>query len=601
MRDDLDDLQYLPPEGMKAAHTLAIRIINLDTDDGATLAVFDFPVAAPASRTAARDVAVEAAPDPEMPRLREECAKMRTALGLREKELADARQALEAARTEVLSQDGTFASARSQWQSELDARLAQAHVEATSRLEAGRATWFSELNTRIEESRARWQREAEVALTRAKEAWRAEEASRLAQVESHWREQSAHALAEAKAKTDRAESALTRAEAEAARMSGDGAALRRLREEIAEANAALTARARELAEVRQSLEQARSEGLKGKSELAAARAAWQAEMERRLAAIRAEATANRDVSDLENHAQNRIEQAREQWRQEAEAALSRAMEDWKSDDAVRLARAEAQWREQSARALAESAARLEKAETALARAQARALHETSDTVELRRVRDELLEVRTVLADRETRLAQVRLETKRARERWKAESDVALKNAQEAWKAEEAYRISVARGDWQRDFRVANDDAQAADETQSRNTRRLVLDGFLAAALAVAVVVLYPTVAPTLAQYWPAAFSGATVNASVATRMTSQPPTVALRPAPAAPRTDVTIHAANVHEDPSATGAVVATLARGIKVTPIEQRGSWVRVHAGDGSQAKDGWVYGPYLKETAGS
>ncbi len=123
--------------------------------------------------------------------------------------------------------------------------------------------------------------------------------------------------------------------------------------------------------------------------------------------------------------------------------------------------------------LEESAAKLEKAETALARAQAHALHESTDAAELRRVREELSEARTVLLDREARLSQSRLEMKRARERWKAEADVALKNAHEAWKAEEAYRISVARGDWQlRDFRTSREETETVNETQSRNTRRL---------------------------------------------------------------------------------------------------------------------------------
>ena len=41
--DQLEDLTYLPPQGMDEAHSLAVRIIGLDSG-GSTLAVLDFPV-----------------------------------------------------------------------------------------------------------------------------------------------------------------------------------------------------------------------------------------------------------------------------------------------------------------------------------------------------------------------------------------------------------------------------------------------------------------------------------------------------------------------------------------------------------------------------
>ena len=666
MREDLDDLHYLPPDGLKSGHTLAIRIINLDTDDGATLAVLEFPVSPNPQQSPGRGWGggPEIVDDPELARLREECSRVKDALGLREQELAEARQEIERARAEVLGQEKALAAdraawqsereglragdpelprlreeclrmaaaldtrereltdarrqiehtrgeaakqenalseARLAWQSELDSRLALSYAETSSRLEASRAAWQSELNIRIEESRARWQRDAEVALTRAKEAWKAEEASRLAQAEAQWREQSAHVLAEARTQAAQTESALARAEAEAARMSGDGIALRRLREELAEVNASLGARVRELAAARQSLEQARAEGLRGKSELAAARAAWQAEMERRLTEVRAESEAKRDMSGAEGPTEDHIEKTRERWRQESEAALARAQESWKAQEAVRFACAQAEWREQSARSLADSAARLEKLETALARAQAHALQESTDTVELRRVRDELAETRAVMLDREARLSQARLEMKRARERWKAESELALKSAHEAWKAEEAYRISVLRGDWQKDIRISRDKRETEESVQPRNTRRLVLDGCFAAALAVAVVVLYPTIAPMLAEYWPDAFAQATSDASVAAQPAVHPAHPAA-PLPVPPqKVDVTVHAANVRATPSASAEIVTMLARGSKVTPLEQRGSWVRIQSARGNQTRQGWVYSAYLKDASGS
>ena len=215
------------------------------------------------------------------------------------------------------------------------------------------------------------------------------------------------------------------------------------------------------------------------------------------------------------------------------------------------------------------------------------------------MREELAEARAVVSDREARLSQARLEMKRARDRWKAESELALKSAQEAWKAEEAYRVSVVRGDWQKDIRISRDKRETAGETPPRNTRRLVLDGCLAASLAVAVVVLYPTMAPLLAQYLPDTFSQATSDASVSAQPAlHRAPAVA--PLPPA-KLDITVHAANIRATPSASGTIVTMLARGSKVTPLEQRGSWVRIQAANGSQTEQGWVYGRYLKDATGS
>ncbi|MGD0189617.1 MAG: SH3 domain-containing protein [Rhizomicrobium sp.] len=599
MRDDLDDLHYLPPEGMKTAHTLAIRIINLDSNDGDTLAVLDFPVTPPQSPrngAAPSDAQLES----ELLRLREEYGRIKASLGLKERELAETRESLNGARSELLKHEDSLSAARRSWQADLDSKLAQARADSALKLESSRGSWQAELNVRIDEARTRWQREADAALTRAKDAWKAEETARLAQAEAQWRDNSFHALAEARAQTERAENALVRAEAEAARMSGDGAALRSLREEIAEANASLAARVRELSEARQALELARSENLRSKAEHAAARAAWQAEMDQRLTEIRTQIHANAvDDRDLEDRTQDRVDEALRQWRLDAEAALARAKEAWKSEEAVRLARAEAQWREQSARALAESAASLEKAEAELARAQAHALHESTDTIELRRVKEELTEARAHLADRETRLTQAKLEMRRARERWKSESEIALSKAYEAWKAEEAYRISVLRGDWQKDIRVVRGGDERSEVQKIRSTRRLALDGFLASAFAVGVVLAYPMATPYLAQVFPGIFSDASQRAAAAPPVSAPPQKVAMTPALPLPQ-DVAVHGANVRAAPSATAAIVTTIARGTKVTPLETNGSWVHIKVGDGGESENGWVYSGYLKLAAG-
>ncbi len=84
--DDLDGLLYLPPEGLTEAHTLTVRIINLDNDYGATLAVLDLPVSP-------GGIAALAPPDDadaELHRLRGELTALQTAVAERDAALAKA-------------------------------------------------------------------------------------------------------------------------------------------------------------------------------------------------------------------------------------------------------------------------------------------------------------------------------------------------------------------------------------------------------------------------------------------------------------------------------------------------------------------------------
>lgn len=52
--DQIDGLTYLPPKGMHKAHTLTVRIVNLDDSaPGATLAVLDLPISSDQIQSAA--------------------------------------------------------------------------------------------------------------------------------------------------------------------------------------------------------------------------------------------------------------------------------------------------------------------------------------------------------------------------------------------------------------------------------------------------------------------------------------------------------------------------------------------------------------------
>src|SRR5579863_182683 len=168
--DELDDLVYLPPAGLVKAHTIAIRIINLDGEYGATLATLDLPVSprlAPSRSAAAAvgtpDDTTEAIDPAELSRLRDEAAAAQAALAQRDKELADTRQKLEHANDESVQQrlEAELARSRTAWQAELEKRLATAAYEAAAKLEASRVAWQTEQQDRVARSNAQAQQSFE--------------------------------------------------------------------------------------------------------------------------------------------------------------------------------------------------------------------------------------------------------------------------------------------------------------------------------------------------------------------------------------------------------------------------------------------------------
>jgi hypothetical protein len=494
--DDLDGLVYVPQDGMDEAHTLSVRVLSLDGGFAITLAQLDVPVPArkappksapgaaakpgAADRTAGKSAQIQAALEQKLADLSRQLKKAlddsaaaevsharkivelqdRHSLALQaqaaeaevrltqelerrlseaqarwESELAKTRQQIERARAKGSKQmiEAELAAARTAWEAEMEERLAGAAAEAAANLEKSRAAWREEEKDRLAKSEKRTQdlvkqaqerlrQEAEAARTKAEEAWKADEAARLAAAEAKWRKQSARALAEATARSERAEAALAEAhaQAKAARDRGDDGELRRAREELAEVKALLAARESELAEARQQVERALAKGSRRtiEAELAAARTAWEAELDERLAEAAAEAAAN----------------------------LEKSRAAWRAQEKDRLATAEAKWREQSAQALAEATARFERAEAALAEArdQAESVRDRGDDVELRRLREELAEVKVSLGARESELAKMRQQGERARAKGSRQTiEAELAAARTAWEAELEDRLADA--------------------------------------------------------------------------------------------------------------------------------------------------------------
>jgi len=227
--------------------------------------------------------------------------------------------------------------------------------------------------------------------------------------------------------------------------------LSRIEDELERVRAALTAHESVLAETLQKAGQvaagASQEAIE--RELTKARADWEAERDRQLGETASFWTAElqrcRDswqaehdtqLVELGERARKELEDARERWQSETAAALAKAERNWKSGEAARLAAVEAQWKEHfatkpaPARVNADEAAARERLKT-----------------ELNQARHELSDALSILAERESALAQSRLERQQEIERLKTEKDAALRAAERTWKAEEEKRLAQAEARW----------------------------------------------------------------------------------------------------------------------------------------------------------
>ena len=174
-----------------------------------------------------------------------------------------------------------LAKARKDWDKELADRLAGAEAKAAASLDQARTRW-------------------DAALVKAQEQWQAEEAARLAAAEEGWRQRSDKALDQAMERLKRAEAALAESKAEPKAQPGKDTELRRLRDTLAETQAILAERETALTDARYEIERVRGEALKkgGDKEIAAARKAWERELDGELARVRDEARAEGKAEGL---------------------------------------------------------------------------------------------------------------------------------------------------------------------------------------------------------------------------------------------------------------------------------------------------------------
>lgn len=419
----------------------------------------------------------------------------------------------------------------------------------------------------LAQARETARRDGEEALAAAEKAWRDQEAQRFAAARSQWQDRSERALAEATAQFERAQA--QRAQTGALRLKDAESELERLKDDLARANEILVDRENDIADM-----QARIDELADQSSAIATRDAEIERLKGEFTALR-ETVAEREREIIQARAE--IERAKLDWRKQSEARLAQALGEWKKGEAARILAAEAQSQEQAEVAQARMVQRLKQAEKELkeSRAQADALRQRGDAEDVRKLRREFGHMQAVLAEREMEIAQLRLDSEHARERWTAEARITLQKAEHDWKVE----------------------AEEAERQQSRafTVRRTARDVVLAASLSVVAVMAYlhfdlaslVNLWPPLANWVDTAPSAPVIKASPPVRQAATPATQPMA---------TVLRAANVRATPSKSADIVATLPRDSDVATLEHRGNWVRVNITVAHKDEQGWVYTTYLK-----
>ena len=395
-RDELDGLSYIAPKNAKESPTLVVRIIGLESDNGATLAVLDYPVLDEEeterieSETAATDSAQREA---EFRQLRAELTKTKAALRANQTELSSARQL---------------------WEAELEERLADATNDAAVTLDRNRTQWQVQAKERaaklearfaeqLAEAREALKRDDETERAKTEAAWKEAEAARFAAAEAKWREQIARALARESAERTRIEVSLSAARADAERNSADANELRSLRDEVETLRADLTDRDAKLAEAQSAAKKAH-ERARAVAERGSADGSELLGLRDEVETLRANLS-DRDAKLAE--AQSAAKEARERARMVTERGSADGSEIRTLRDEVETLRANFSDRDTEL-AEAQSAAK-----EALERARVVAERGSADGSELRNLRDEVETLRANFSDRDAKLAEAQSAAKEA--------------------------------------------------------------------------------------------------------------------------------------------------------------------------------------------
>jgi hypothetical protein len=464
--DELDGLKILM-EGKVDAATLGVRVFKLEAGVAQTLAVVDFELtpggadseADPPPRRRATDSGAE---DPQVRRMRDELAEMKSALAAHESDLAKMRQKEGAAAETKQKAEVELARGRDEWAKELEQRLNDAAAKAAAELQIHRQAWEKEFSAKaasdlqahrtawekevaaktaadIQAQRQRWEKEATgkfaLELQQHRQAWEKEVTSKFSSDFQHqrqaWEKEISTKLA---------------ADVERQRQAWERDAAAKLAAELQQhraqwENEAGARAASDLHQHRQAWEKAAS------AEVAVAlqqhRQAWEAEQKTH-------------VSKSDARVQESLAAARDRWQQEAKDALSKAEQLWRAEAEARLAKADAQWQE--------------KLKSAQVQLQARDLSKDGEVGELRQA---LATLEASVKERDAALARAGLDFEDARKAWRHETQLAVAKAEQAARTEAEAKFNAVALQWKQETAAAVAQAQAgAKNAQDGNESEL---------------------------------------------------------------------------------------------------------------------------------
>ena len=346
--DELEDLHFLISSNVDRDYELTVRVMTFEDGEVSTLKVVQFVV--PASDDAAP---VQAGRDPhgQDPVIRSQLNEMHSLFAVRESELIELRAALQRA---IGEREAELAKARSDWELELDRKVAEAVEQSrvqdrrenaakeaerksraaqedlkAARIAAEREQAKGESERRSQAERQKWQAETAKRMEAARQEWKCEADRTLEAAHQAWQAQSAE-LKKKELESWKAESE-KRIEAE-----------RRKWHAQAEDHAAKE-RDRWKSDADQRLDAARQDWQAQADERRKAELeSLKAESERRIEAERQKYVAQAGeqaakVHDLwKSDADQRLEAARQAWQAEADELRKVERENWKADTERRI-------------------------------------------------------------------------------------------------------------------------------------------------------------------------------------------------------------------------------------------------------------------------
>ena len=405
--DELEDLNYLIPSNISAAHELTVRVMKFDDGAASTLKVIQYPIAAwdGVSEPASED-AVRRSSEPNDPILRSQLGEIQSMFAVRETELIELRAALERLRDEKAAE---LEKARAAWELELNQRLVEAAARVQSDSKRDREVRQSE---RDGELAAQAEARAEQKLAAERELWQAETDRRIETERQKW-------LAEADkrvvAELERLKSQTERrieAERQAWRAESD------------------QRRAVESRHLKAQMDQ----------QLEAERQKWQVEADRRVAV---------EVERLKELTEQHFEAERQKWRVEADQLVAAELESLKAQLEQRAEAERQTWQAQGDQRVAADIERLKALEEQRIEAERRIWQAEADqgaAADLLRRQAEAEQ--RIEAERKIWRTEAEQRVEAERRRHQAESLVALSKAEERWKTQEAERSAAARDEWQ---------------------------------------------------------------------------------------------------------------------------------------------------------